>query len=53
MTIRPCNERTGLTAYHGDCLAVVPTLASESVDFVLTDPLRTIVAEGVSHDRDA
>lgn len=23
---------------HGDCLSVLPTLAAESVDFVLTDP---------------
>jgi DNA modification methylase len=26
------------TLIHGDCVQVLPTLASESVDFILTDP---------------
>ena len=31
-------HRGGITIYHGDCLEVLPTLPSESIDFVLTDP---------------
>lgn len=27
-----------VTLYHGDSLAILPTLASESVDAVITDP---------------
>jgi DNA modification methylase len=26
------------TIYHGDCLDVLPTLESQSIDLVLTDP---------------
>lgn len=31
-------RRDGITIHHGDCLEVLPTLPSESIDFVLTDP---------------
>ena len=31
-------QREGITIHHGDCLEVLPTLPSESIDFVLTDP---------------
>lgn len=34
----PYFSRNGMTIYHGDCLAVLPELPSDSVDFVLTDP---------------
>jgi len=34
----PYYEYRGMTIYHGDCRTVLPTLPSESVDFVLTDP---------------
>lgn len=38
MTIRPYYERAGITVIHGNCLAVLPAMPSESIDFVLTDP---------------
>lgn len=31
-------EHDGITIYHGDCREVLPTLAPDSVDLVLTDP---------------
>ena len=31
-------HRDGITIRHGDCLEIPPTLPSESIDFVLTDP---------------
>ena len=34
----PYYHRDGITIHHGDCLEVLPTLPSESIDFVLTDP---------------
>ena len=36
--ITPYYDRNKITIYHGDCRDVMPTLASESFDFVLTDP---------------
>lgn len=36
--LKPYYHRDGITIHHGDCLDVLPTLPSESVDFVLTDP---------------
>jgi site-specific DNA-methyltransferase (adenine-specific) len=35
---RPSFERDGLSIVHGDCRAVLPALATASVDLVLTDP---------------
>ena len=35
---KPYFHRDGITIHHGDCLEVLPTLSSESVDFALTDP---------------
>lgn len=34
----PYYEHGGITIYHGDCRDVLPTLADESADLVLTDP---------------
>jgi adenine-specific DNA-methyltransferase len=34
----PYYEHGGVTIYHGDCREVLPTLAQNSVDLVLTDP---------------
>ena len=34
----PYYHRDGITIHHGDCLEVLTTLPSESIDFVLTDP---------------
>ncbi len=34
----PYYHRDGITIHRGDCLEVLPTLPSESIDFVLTDP---------------
>jgi DNA modification methylase len=34
----PFYERGGITIYHGDCRDVLPKLAHESVDLLLTDP---------------
>jgi adenine-specific DNA-methyltransferase len=36
--LTPYYQRDGVTLYHGDCRAVLPTLAANSVDLVLTDP---------------
>lgn len=36
--MRPYYDQDGITIYHGDCRDVLPTLASESVDLVCTDP---------------
>jgi DNA modification methylase len=36
--VKPYYEHAGITIYHGDCREVLPTLASASVDLVLTDP---------------
>ena len=38
MPAQPYYDRDGITIWHGDCLAVLPTLAAESVDIVWTDP---------------
>ena len=37
-TSMPYYDQDGMTIFHGDCREVLPQLASESVDFVLTDP---------------
>lgn len=34
----PFYMREGITIYHADCRNVLPSLPSESIDFVLTDP---------------
>jgi len=36
--VTPYYEDASVTVYHGDCREVLPTLASESVDIVWTDP---------------
>ena len=36
--MKPYYEHGGITIYHGDCREVLPTLADQSVDLVLTDP---------------
>ena len=36
--MKPYYEHAGITIYHGDCREVLPTLADESVDIILTDP---------------
>ena len=35
---KPYHERNGISIFQGDCLAVMPMLHAESIDFVLTDP---------------
>lgn len=42
----PVYRHEGITVYHGDCLDVLPTLAGESADFVLTDPPYLVGLEG-------
>jgi DNA modification methylase len=32
------NDKTGIVLFHGDCREVLPTLARESVDLIVTDP---------------
>ena len=34
----PYYEHAGITIYHGDCRAVLPSLDAASIDLVLTDP---------------
>jgi adenine-specific DNA-methyltransferase len=36
--VAPYYQRDNIAIYHGDCIDVMPTLPSESFDFVLTDP---------------
>jgi adenine-specific DNA-methyltransferase len=36
--MKPYYQRDSVTLYHGDCLAVLPSLTANSVDLVLTDP---------------
>jgi site-specific DNA-methyltransferase (adenine-specific) len=36
--VKPYYEHGGITIYHGDCRDVLPTLASDSVAAVLSDP---------------
>jgi adenine-specific DNA-methyltransferase len=36
--IKPYFERDGVSIFHGDCRAVLPTLESGSVDLLVTDP---------------
>jgi site-specific DNA-methyltransferase (adenine-specific) len=36
--LTPYYEQDGITIYHGDCREILPTLPSESVDIVWTDP---------------
>ena len=36
--MKPYYEHGGITIYHGDCREVLPTLQSDSVDIVWTDP---------------
>ena len=38
MTIKPYYQSDRVTLYHGDCLAILPTLGAGSVDAVVTDP---------------
>ena len=38
MTIKPYYQSDRVTLYHGDCLAILPTLDAGSVDAVVTDP---------------
>jgi DNA modification methylase len=38
MQLTPAYERDGVRLYHGDCLAVLPTLETGSVDAIVTDP---------------
>jgi site-specific DNA-methyltransferase (adenine-specific) len=42
----PYYESSGITIFHGDCLEVLPTLAPESFDLVLTDPPYLVSYEG-------
>jgi adenine-specific DNA-methyltransferase len=36
--VQPYYEHDGSTVYHADCRDVLPTLAAQSVDLILTDP---------------
>jgi site-specific DNA-methyltransferase (adenine-specific) len=36
--VKPYYEQDGIAIYHGDCREVLPTLAEDSVDLILTDP---------------
>jgi DNA modification methylase len=47
MSLAPYYSHAGIAIYHGDCREVLPTLADESIDLVLTDP-----PYGISHPCD-
>ena len=36
--MKPYYDHAGIVIYHGDCREILPTLASESVDMIWTDP---------------
>jgi adenine-specific DNA-methyltransferase len=38
LALIPYFEQDGITLYHGDCREILPQLAAESFDLVLTDP---------------
>ncbi len=43
----PYYQHSGITIYHADCRDVLPSLARESVDLVLTDPPYAVSVAGV------
>jgi DNA modification methylase len=47
----PYYDHAGITIYHGDCREIVATLASASVDLVLTDPPYGIAHPTNYHER--
>ena len=34
----PYYQKDGITLYHGDCLEILPTFESDSIDMIFTDP---------------
>lgn len=38
MSLSPYYEQAGISLYHGDCRQILPQLAAETFDLVLTDP---------------
>src|SRR5262245_38230541 len=38
MPLTPYVDHAGISLYHGDCREILPQLASESFDIVITDP---------------
>jgi DNA modification methylase len=36
--VKPYYDADGITIYHGDCRNILPTMARESVDLIITDP---------------
>jgi DNA modification methylase len=36
--VNPYYQEDGITIYHGDCRELLPSLAAESVDLIITDP---------------
>jgi DNA modification methylase len=36
--MKPFYEQSGITIFHGDCREILPTLADDSVDVIVTDP---------------
>jgi site-specific DNA-methyltransferase (adenine-specific) len=47
--IKPYYEHAGITLYHGDCREILPTLADNSFDLVLTDPPYPNLKGGTEH----
>lgn len=45
--MKPYYERGGITIYHGDCREILPTLQTDEIDLVLTDPPYGI---GINHN---
>jgi DNA modification methylase len=48
MNSKPYYQDDSCTIHHGDCLEILPTLADQSIDLVLTDPPYGIKAGGNS-----
>ena len=46
MPLIPYFERDGVTIYHADCREVLPSLQSETIDMVLTDPPYLVSYDG-------
>ena len=48
--IQPVHDEKGVTIYHGDCVEVMRSMLSDSVDAIVTDPPYGIRFRGKAWD---